>query len=275
MAEVLNVVIVGAHPDDCEYAAGAVTVCYRKSGHRVTFVSMTNGNAGHHTMSKDDLNRRRYEETRNVARCLDVEYEVMDIPDGGLEPTLENRYKLIRVLRKHQPDIIISHPTDDYHPDHRYTAQLVSDTAFMLNVPLCVPDAPVAKKDTVYCCFSTKPDDSAAATILVPADDYADKKFQAFGQNTSQVYEWLPWIENIKDAVPADEASRLDFLKKWWGPIWRQATENYRTKLNLYLGPETAGRIKYIEAFTASPYGCPLTPANAGRYFPFPNTVIY
>ncbi len=73
MTQSLNVVMVGAHPDDCEYAAGAVTVCYRQLGHKVIYISMTNGDAGHHTMSRDELKRARYKETRKVAQYLDVE----------------------------------------------------------------------------------------------------------------------------------------------------------------------------------------------------------
>jgi LmbE family N-acetylglucosaminyl deacetylase len=275
MAQTLNVVMVGAHPDDCEYAAGAVTVCYRQLGHKVIYLSMTNGDAGHHSLSRDDLKRTRYEETRKVAEYLDVEYEVMDIHDGGLEPTLENRYKLIRILRKYQPDIIITHPLNDYHPDHRYTAQLVSDTAYMLKVPLCVPDAPAMRKETVYCHFSYEPQDNSKATVIVPIDKYIDKKVEAFHQNTSQVYEWIPWIENISDPIPSDEKSRLAFLKKWWSPEWSKAAENYRQKLALHLGSKAAGRIKYVEAFAASPYGYPLTVDNAAQYFPFPDAVVF
>jgi len=275
MARKLSIVIVGAHPDDCEWAAGGITVLYRQLGHRVTYIHMTNGDAGHHAMTREQLKARRHEETRKVAEYLDVDFEIMDNHDGGLEPTLQNREALIRLLRKYEPDVVISHPLDDYHPDHRYTGQLVLDTGYMLGVPLCVPDAPPVKKDIVYCHVSFKPEKDVPATIIVPVDEQLDKKINAFHLNTSQVYEWLPWTENIPpEKVPADEQGRLEFLKKWALPIWGKITENYRNQLNSHLGPEKAAKIKQAEVFAASFCGSPLTPENAREYFPFPEAII-
>ena len=276
MVKKLHVVVVGAHPDDCEECAGGVTIRYRELGHRVTYISTTNGDAGHHALGREELKKRRYEETRKVAKYLDIEYIVMDVHDGGLEPTLENREALIGLLRKCDPDLIITHSLNDYHPDHRYTTQLVLDTAYMLNVPLCVPDVPVVKKPVVYCHFSFMPQNDASTTILVPVDNYVDKKLRAFHQNSSQVYEWLCWVDGIDlETVPRDEQGRLEFLLQQWDETWLKIAENYREKISLYLSGEAVRKTRYVEAFVASSLGFPLTPANVREYFPFSDTLVF
>ena len=276
MAKKLNVVVVGAHPDDCEEWVGGLTIRYRESGHRVTYITTTNGDAGHHAMNREETRRHRYEESRKVAKCLDIEYVVMDVHDGCLEPTLENRLALISLLRKCDPDMIITHSLNDYHPDHRYTAQLVSDTAYMLNVPLCVPDVPIVKRPVVYCHISFMPQDNASTTVLVPVDKQMDKKLLAIHQNTSQMYEWLCWVDGIDlDTIAPDENGRLKFLRRQWDVPWLKITESYREKIRYHLSAEAARETRYIEAFTASSLGFPLTPANAREYFPFSDALVF
>src|SRR5947207_8548827 len=132
----LNVLVIGAHPDDPDSSAGGIAALYAKRGHRVKFVSLTNGDAGHHEIGGVELARRRYAEAQAVARVLGLaEYQVLDNHDGELEPTLENRRKVIRIIREFQPDAILTPRPNDYHPDHRYTAILVQDSAYMVTVP--------------------------------------------------------------------------------------------------------------------------------------------
>src|SRR6266849_2028392 len=132
----LNILVFGAHPDDPDFSAGGVAALYARQGHRVKFVSLTNGDAGHHEIGGVALARRRYAETPAVARVLGlVEYKVLDHHDGELEPTLANRREVIRIIREFEPDLVLSPRPNDYHPDHRYTAILVQDAAYMVTVP--------------------------------------------------------------------------------------------------------------------------------------------
>jgi LmbE family N-acetylglucosaminyl deacetylase len=64
---------------------------------------------------------------------------VLDIHDGELLPTLENRKLITRVIREWKADIVIAHRPWDYHPDHRYVGVLLQDAAFMVTVPFIVP----------------------------------------------------------------------------------------------------------------------------------------
>ena len=95
------------------------------TGQCVTFVSLTNDDAGHHLLGGLPLAWRRYAETRTVAEHWDLEYTVLDIHDGELEPNLRTRWTVMEVIRRAAPDLL--HRLNDYHPDHRACAQLVLD----------------------------------------------------------------------------------------------------------------------------------------------------
>ena len=131
--EPLNIIVLGAHPDDCEADAGGLAALYAQMGHNVKFVSLTNGDAGHYAMGGGVLAKVRMAEAQEAGKILGVkEYVVMDNHDGELMPTLENRLKVIREIRKWNADIVIGPRPNDYHPDHRYTAILMQDAAFMV-----------------------------------------------------------------------------------------------------------------------------------------------
>src|SRR3954452_12371748 len=146
----LRIIVFGAHPDDCELDAGGTAARWAKGGHHVKFVSVTNGDIGHHEIAGAFLARRRTEEVKRCAEILGIETEVLDNHDGELMPTLENRRTLTRKIREWQADVVISPRPNDYHPDHRYTARLVQDAAFRVIVPSFCPDVPALRKNPVF-----------------------------------------------------------------------------------------------------------------------------
>ena len=137
-----RVMVLGAHPDDCDVVTGGCAALWRQAGFDVCFVSATNGDAGHHKMSGAPLAARRKTEAANSAAVLGLRCWVLDNHDGQLEPTLARREEFIRVIRRFAPDLLITHRPWDYHPDHRYTGQLVQDASFLLSVPNICPDMP-------------------------------------------------------------------------------------------------------------------------------------
>src|SRR5437879_10971709 len=146
----LRVLCFGAHPDDCELRAGGVAALWAALGHHVEFVSVTNGDIGHWRDAGGPLARRRKAEVEAAAKRLGIHTEVLDIHDGELLPTLENRRTITRLIREWRADIIMSHRPNDYHPDHRYTGVLVQDSAYMVAVPFFCPDAPPLKNNPVF-----------------------------------------------------------------------------------------------------------------------------
>src|SRR5689334_4200758 len=145
----LRLLIIGAHPDDADYAGGGTAALYRAAGHVVKMVSLTNGDAGHHVQPGPELVRRRRAEAEASGAVIGATYDVLDAHDGQLLPTLENRRQVIRLIRSFRPDLVLTHRPNDYHPDHRYTSQLVQDAAYLLTVPAIVPEVPHLPRDPV------------------------------------------------------------------------------------------------------------------------------
>ena len=131
----LRIIIFGAHPDDAEYRGAGVAMKWARMGHHVKLVSATNGDIGHWQMAGGPLALRRSKEVMEVGRRLGVTTEVLDIHDGEIMPTLENRRIITRLIRQWNADIVIANRPNDYHPDHRYTSILVQDSAYMVTVP--------------------------------------------------------------------------------------------------------------------------------------------
>src|ERR1700712_4795901 len=90
----IRIIMFGAHPDDCDERSGGTAALFAQMGYAVKFVSVTNGDAGHQTLKGQELAKRRYAETQEVARRLGITYDVLDNHDGLLMPTLEVRLQI-------------------------------------------------------------------------------------------------------------------------------------------------------------------------------------
>ena len=266
-AQTLRVIAIGAHPDDCDIGAAGTAVKFTALGHKVKFLSVTNGDAGHQTMGGGALAKRRRAEAMESARRLGIEYEVLDNHDGELLPTIEVRKQIIRRIREWNADIVIAPRPNDYHPDHRYTGVLVQDAAYMVVVPNVVPDVPPLKRNPAFFYFQDnfqrpnpfRPD------VAVAIDDVFDKKVAAFDAHASQFYEWLPWVDGRLDQVPADPEAR----RKWVAnqrvrPLSPAALQS----LTKWYGEERAKQVRYYEAFELCEYGRQPDDAELRRLFP-------
>src|SRR3954453_10934723 len=187
----LRVICFGAHPDDCELKAGGVAALWAAKGHRVKFVSVPNGDIGHWRQSGPALARRRRREVEAAAGGLGITTEVLDVHDGELEPTLANRKAITRLIREWRADLVLSHRPNDYHPDHRYTAVLVQDAAYMVTVPRFLPEVPALKRNPVFLYYSDgfrKPN-PFNPDVTVAIDGVMEKKAAALERLESQFYE--------------------------------------------------------------------------------------
>jgi LmbE family N-acetylglucosaminyl deacetylase len=122
--------VIVAHPDDAEFTTAGTVAAWAKAGCRVTYVVCTDGNAGSHEpgMTREKLAEIRRAEQRAACATLGVsEVVFLGYDDGQLQPTLDLRRDLVRVIRQVKPEVIITwDPTvmfvgGDYinHPDHR------------------------------------------------------------------------------------------------------------------------------------------------------------
>ena len=141
--------MIGAHPDDCDLTCGGIAIKYSKLGHKVKFVSVTNGDAGHQDHTREELAKIRAEEARQSALTAGIEYEVLDFHDGNLKVDIPTREKILGVIREFNPDLIFTHRPNDYHPDHRYTSILVQDASYLVMVPKVCPNVPYLKHQPI------------------------------------------------------------------------------------------------------------------------------
>jgi LmbE family N-acetylglucosaminyl deacetylase len=270
----LKIVVFGAHPDDAEYKAGGTGAKWAKAGHHVLLCSVTNGDIGHWQMAGGPLAQRRTAESAAVAKKLGVTSLVLDIHDGELVPSLENRRLITRIIRQWKADIVISHRPWDYHPDHRYVGVLVQDAAYMVTVPFICPDTPHLTKNPVFLFSSDgfqkpypfQPD------IAVAIDDVFDQKLDAIHELASQHYEGGAngSEEHVRSVPPAsDDAGRRAWLREKWEP--RQASEAQRARAALaqWYGEEKGKAVKYAESFEICEYGRKPSPEEIKKLFPF------
>jgi LmbE family N-acetylglucosaminyl deacetylase len=270
----LRIIVFGAHPDDAEFKAGGSAILWSKQGHHVKLVSVTNGDIGHWQMAGGPLAQRRKAEAEKADKILGAECEVLDIHDGELEPNLENRRTITRLIREWKADIVIAHRPWDYHPDHRYVGVLVQDAAFMVTVPFFCPDTPPLAKNPVFLYSSDRFQNPYPfrADIAVALDDVFDQKVDAVHELESQVYEGgANGNEAFVRGVPP--ASQPELRKAWLRERWesRQGGEadRYRNALAKWYGADRAKEIKYAEAFEICEYGRQPTDDEVRKLFPF------
>jgi LmbE family N-acetylglucosaminyl deacetylase len=267
----LRLLIIGAHPDDADYHAGGLAALYCAAGHTVKMVSLTNGDAGHQTLRGPVLAERRRAEAAASAAVIGATYDVLDSHDGELLPTLENRRTVIRLIRSFRPDLVLTHRPNDYHPDHRYTSQLVQDAAYMVTVPPIVPDAPHLARDPV---IAYLPDEFKKPTPFQPAvtidiGSVIDRLTDMLHRHQSQFYEWLPYNRGALDQVPVGETARRQWLADQTRRRLRPRANRYRDLLVQRYGSERAAAVEYVEAFEPCEYGAPLNEEARRRLFPF------
>ena len=253
-----RIIVIGAHPDDADILCSGTAIKLARAGHKVKFVSATNGDSGHQSMSRRETAQRRAGEALAAWKASGIaDYQVIADQDCGLEPTLENRKKIMRIIRAWNPHLVITHRLCDYHPDHRATAQLVMDCAYTCMVPHFCEDAPIPDQIPVFAhtfdrFLEPRPHRADAA---IEIDSVMDEKLAVMACHESQFYEWLPWIDGDRDfdVSKLSEEERKQHLMKW-NQRFRIAADNGREALIRTYGEEVGSKVQYAEVFDQSPY---------------------
>lgn len=268
----LRILCFGAHPDDCELKAGGVAVLWSKLGHRVKFVSVTNGDIGHWREAGGPLARRRRAEVERAAKILGIATEVLDIHDGELLPTLENRRTITRLIREWQADIVMSHRPNDYHPDHRYTGVLVQDAAYMVAVPHFCPDVPPLKSNPLFLFYSDgfQRPNPFQADIAVDIDAVIERKLDAIDTLESQFYEGgALGSAALMPSEPHKQLERRKQVRAGFAARSHAVAQRYRDALAKWYGKDRAAAVQYAEAFEICEYGRRPERTDTMRLFPF------
>ncbi|HEY1379786.1 MAG TPA: PIG-L family deacetylase [Gemmataceae bacterium] len=268
----LRIIAFGAHPDDCEIRVAGAAALWAAQGHHVKLVSVTNGDIGHWREAGGPLALRRTAEVQKADRIVGAATEVLDIHDGELLPTLENRRTITRLIREWGADVVLSHRPNDYHPDHRYVGVLVQDAAYMVTVPFFCPDVPHLTANPVFLFYPDnfqKPN-PFRPDVAVSIDSVMDKKLEALAALESQFYEGgANGSAALMPTDPAKQAERRRAVRAGWVARNHAVAEKYRGVLEQWYGKEKAAKVEAAEAFEVCEYGRRPTKAELAKLFPF------
>lgn len=267
--EPARVLVLGAHPDDPEFHAGGLIAEHAAAESTVKLVSVTNGAAGHHRLQPPELAVVRKREAAAAGAVVGCQYETWEFPDGRLQPTIEVRERIITEIRQFKPDLILTHRTNDYHPDHRAVGQAVQDASYLVTVPLVVPEVKALHRDPVVAYMVdmfTKPCPMQPDMIL-DITSHIDTIANMLACQESQVFDWLPYNQGILAEVPEADSERLAWLKSWYQSLIRERADRFRSAVQSAYGEAGAG-IQFIEVYEVSEYASNLSDADRDRLFP-------
>jgi N-acetylglucosamine malate deacetylase 1 len=273
----MHILFIGAHPDDCDFACGGTAALFARRGDHVKFVAVTNGDRGHfspeYIADPSKLAARRLLEARAAVEVFGGEYETLDVHDGAVYVTEALTERMVRLLRSwgpqgRGPDLVIVNRSNDYHRDHRYTAQLVLDATFMLTVPPMCPDTRHLDRMPVFVYWwdAFREGGAFRPDAVVPIDSAMDGKCAMVQAHESQFFEWLPYNWGTLDAVPQDPEGRRRFVREKTEARARRVAESCRQ-----LAPQLVpAGCQFAEAFQISEYGRQPEPGELENLFPLP-----
>jgi len=269
----VRIIQLGAHPDDCEIKGGGVGALWAAGGHHVQFVSLTNGDIGHWQMAGGPLAKRRAAEVKAAGEVLGLDSSItLDIHDGELMPTLENRKTVVRLIRRWDADIVIGHRPADYHPDHRYTGVLMQDAAYMVSVPHLCPDVPPLRGNPVflYSYDRFQRPNPFRPDVVVAIDAVIEKKVDALMKIESQFIEGgcNGWRSPLPDKPGARE-KRVQSRREGFKRRFAAVADRCRDQLIAVYGEEKGKQVRYAEAFEICEYGRRPGPEELRKLFPF------
>lgn len=194
----MNILAIGAHPDDIETSCGGTLAKYVKMGHKVFTATATNGNIGSSTLSMEEIAAIRKEEARRAAAHIGAEYICLDYDDEMFFEDKAARYAFIDLVRYCKADIILTHNPEDYNPDHELTSKIINDIAVMIPVEKIKTKSPAYDKIPIIAYFEPVNGLGFVPTEYVDITDTMEIKMAMCREHKSQV-SWMQ--DNYKDTM--------------------------------------------------------------------------
>ncbi len=195
----LDVLIICAHPDDAEISVGGCILKWVKEGKRVGIVDLTMGERG--SRGNGEL---RLVEADEASKRMGIQVrENLRMPDCFFEPNEENKLKIIDVIRKYQPKIILTNALSDRHPDHARAAKLVADACFYAGLPKIETNYSAWRPQAFYHFnqdYYNQPD------FVIDITEFMDEKIEILHAYKSQFYD-------PSSAEPETPISGSDFFE--------------------------------------------------------------
>jgi bacillithiol biosynthesis deacetylase BshB1 len=216
--EKVEVLAVCAHPDDSELICGGTLARSAALGHRAGIVALTSGELG--SRGSPEL---RAKESAAAAKVLGLAFhEVLGLPDGAVVNTPETRAKLAVLIRRTQPQVVITHWLKGRHPDHAVTAQLVRDACFVAGLKNIHPETPTHRPRKILHALSFR-EDNEKPTFVVDISDSLEKKLEAVGcyasqfSDAKQAGELFPNGESLADLIRHHAAHYGSLIRTRYG----------------------------------------------------------
>ncbi|MGQ9487042.1 MAG: PIG-L deacetylase family protein [Armatimonadota bacterium] len=257
-----NILCIGAHPDDVEGSVGGTVTLMRKRGDTVRFLSVTDGSKGHYRQeyvrNPRLLVERRIAEAQRAAAIVGAEFGCLGVPDGEVYVNHETTSSMIRAIRSFGepgkgPDLILVNRLNDYHRDHRVTAQLVLDAIYLLTVPTICPDVPPLCRMPVLMYWYddfTEPV-PFRVDVVVSIDAVMETKIDMVCAHESQFAEWIPYTLGMSK-LPLSYERMREWVSEWMKREARSARLAGERSSPRML---PVGDFEFAEAFQISEYG--------------------
>lgn len=203
----MNILAIGAHPDDIEsYAAGTLAK-YSKAGHKVFMATATNGNVGSATLSMEEIAAVRKQEAANSAAHIGAEYICLNYDDEMFFEDKAARLRFIDLVRYCRADVILTHNPEDYNPDHELTSKIINDIAVMIPVGKIVTENP--PYDRIPAIFYWEPVNGMGfvPTEYVDITDVMEIKMAMCREHKSQ-NQWMK--DNYSETLGREETEFFD-----------------------------------------------------------------
>lgn len=198
----VDILAITAHPDDVELCCSGILLHHIAQGKKVGIVDLTQGELG----TRGD-GPTRLKEAAEAAKILGVEFrDNLGLADGFFKIDKENQLPIIKVIRKYQPEIVITNTVNDRHPDHGRAAQLVSEACFLAGLVKVDTGQERWRPKNIYNIiqdFYHHPD------ILIDITPFMDKKLEAIKAFRSQFYD----PNSSEPNSPISSKEFLDFIE--------------------------------------------------------------
>ncbi len=204
----MNILAIGAHPDDIETSCGGTLAKYAKMGHKVFTATATNGNVGSATLPMDEIAKIRKEEARRAAAHIGAEYICLDYDDEMFFEDKAARLAFIDLVRYCKADVILTHNPEDYNPDHELTSKIINDIAVMIPVEKIKTKSPAYDKIPIIAYFEPVNGLGFVPTDYVDITETMEIKMAMCREHKSQI-TWMQ--DNYKDTL-----SDKDFFENYY-----------------------------------------------------------
>ena len=206
----MNILFVGAHPDDIEAHCGGTAAKYASQGDKLYFCVATNGNVGSSTLPKEAIAKIRKEEATRGAELVGAKLIWLGFDDEFLIDSVETRHAFIEAFRIARPDVVFCHWREDYNPDHSISGMIVDECIHMASVPnIETASRPTAGIPHVY--FM----DTPAGVNFVP-EIYCDIT-NTFKKKVAMVSAHASQDQWVKDIFGCDLEAFLEIPAKYRG----------------------------------------------------------